>query len=40
VLLERLLVQRRHPQQAFRSCLGVLSLVRILVNVTADSGRT
>ena len=26
VLVERLLVQRQHPQQAFRSCLGVLSL--------------
>ncbi len=26
VLIERLLHQRRHPQQAFRSCLGVLSL--------------
>lgn len=26
VLVERLLHQRRHPQQAFRSCLGVLSL--------------
>lgn len=26
VLVERLLGQRRHPQQAFRSCLGVLSL--------------
>jgi transposase len=25
-LVERLLGQRRHPQQAFRSCLGVLSL--------------
>lgn len=26
VLVGRLLSQRRHPQQAFRSCLGVLSL--------------
>ena len=26
VLVERLLGQRQHPQQAFRSCLGVLSL--------------
>lgn len=26
VLVERLLHQRRHPQQAYRSCLGVLSL--------------
>lgn len=26
VLVERLLHQRRHPQQAFRSCLGVLAL--------------
>ena len=26
VLVERLLQQRRHPQQAFRSCLGVLRL--------------
>ena len=26
VLVERLLAQRRHPQQAYRSCLGVLSL--------------
>lgn len=26
VLVERLLGQRNHPQQAFRSCLGVLSL--------------
>ncbi|MFC6522965.1 IS21 family transposase [Undibacterium arcticum] len=26
VLIERLLHQRRHPQQAFRSCLGVLRL--------------
>jgi transposase len=26
VLIERLLQQRRHPQQAFRSCLGVLRL--------------
>jgi transposase len=26
VLIERLLHARRHPQQAFRSCLGVLSL--------------
>jgi hypothetical protein len=26
VLVERLLGQRRHPQQAYRSCLGVLSL--------------
>jgi transposase len=25
-LVERLLHQRRHPQQAFRSCLGVLRL--------------
>jgi transposase len=25
-LVERLLSQRQHPQQAFRSCLGVLSL--------------
>lgn len=28
VLVERLLHQRRHPQQAFRSCLGVLSLAQ------------
>jgi len=28
VLVERLLGQRRHPQQAYRSCLGVLSLGR------------
>ena len=27
-LVERLLHQRRHPQQAFRSCLGVLQLAR------------
>jgi len=27
-LIERLLHQRRHPQQAFRSCLGVLQLGR------------
>ena len=27
-LVERLLHQRRHPQQAFRSCLGVLQLGR------------
>ncbi len=26
VLVERMLHQRRHPQQAFRSCLGVLAL--------------
>lgn len=26
ILIERLLGQRRHPQQSFRSCLGVLSL--------------
>jgi transposase len=26
VLIERLLRQRRHPQQAYRSCLGVLAL--------------
>ena len=26
VLVQRLLGQRHHPQQAFRSCLGVLSL--------------
>lgn len=25
-MVERLLHQRRHPQQAFRSCLGVLAL--------------
>lgn len=27
LLVERLLRQRRHPQQSFRSCLGVRSLV-------------
>lgn len=27
-IIERLLSSRRHPQQAFRSCLGILSLAR------------
>jgi len=27
-IIERLLLFRRHPQQAFRSCLGILSLAR------------
>ena len=36
-LVERLLHQRRHPQQAFRSCLGVLQLGRQYGNARLEA---
>ena len=37
ILVERLLHQRRHPQQAFRSCLGVLQLGRQFGNARLEA---